>query len=64
MFLVQFGEEEDSPAGTPLLDVVVTCLGVGAERVRCTEVELKTLQVLHAGWSTTRILDDLIANLP
>ena len=64
VFLVQFGEDADSPARTPLLDVVVTCRGAGTEQVRCTEVELSVLQARHPGWSTTRILDELIAGVP
>ncbi len=64
VFLMQFGEEGDPPARIPSLDVVVTCRGAGTDRVRCTEVELKTLQSRHPAWSTTRILDDLVAGLP
>lgn len=64
VFLVQFGEEADTPARMPLLDVVVTCRGAGTDQVRCTEVELKTLQARYPGWSTTRILDHLISILP
>ncbi len=64
VFLVQFGEDDDSPTRTPLLDVVVSCRGAGTEQVRCREVELSVLQARHPGWSTTRILDELIAGAP
>ncbi|HEU5217473.1 MAG TPA: hypothetical protein VFU23_02385 [Gemmatimonadales bacterium] len=63
VFLAQFGEEDDSPARTPLLDVVVSCRAAGTARVRCREVELASLQARYPGWSTSRILDQLLADL-
>ncbi len=61
-FPVTFGGGEGTPAETPRLDVIVLCRNVGTKRARCTERSLAAVARARAGWSTLRILDDLVGN--
>jgi hypothetical protein len=62
VFVVRFGDVRNSPADTPVKDVVVTCRRIGSAGGRCRETELDALMRLHPGWTRLQLLNDQVGN--